>query len=131
MDIKQGVIYLEELYKKLYLYLFNRVSDAVSQLESGHCEEALDTLAAAQIKTEEMYISNGVPEPAEDAERQIKRDRRPLRGGGLLLCSEFGVGVHIIRYGAGGESRDRQWQRVSGTTKRMPSTRMSRHFFPH
>lgn len=66
MDIKQGVIYLEELYKKLYLYLFNRVSDAVSQLESGHCEEALDTLAAAQIKTEEMYISNGVPEPAED-----------------------------------------------------------------
>src|SRR5699024_511193 len=28
---------------------------------------------------------------------------RPLRGGGLLLCSELGVGVHIICYGAGGE----------------------------
>ncbi len=46
-----------ELYKKMYLHLFNAVTDAIN--EPNHIKR-VEMLKQAQIDTEEMYIS--VPE---------------------------------------------------------------------
>ena len=43
-----------ELYKKMYYRLFNRVTDA---LNAKTKEESDEILKNAQIETEEMYIS--------------------------------------------------------------------------
>ena len=43
------------LYKKMYYYLFNAVTDA---LEENNIEEIKRTLIKAQQETEEMYISS-------------------------------------------------------------------------
>ncbi len=43
-----------ELYKKMYLYLFNAVTDAIN--EPNHIKR-IEMMKQAQIDTEEMYIS--------------------------------------------------------------------------
>ena len=43
-------------YEKLYHYLFNRITDALGELDAGRVAAARTVLAAAQIRTEEMYI---------------------------------------------------------------------------
>lgn len=43
-------------FKKLYFTLFNRITDALAELEAANCEEAKKILMDAQITTEEMYI---------------------------------------------------------------------------
>lgn len=43
-------------YKKLYLYLFNKVTDAIRLLEQKQCREAKDVLIAAQRECEDIYI---------------------------------------------------------------------------
>ena len=45
------------LYKKLYLALFNAVSDAIRALEDFDAVSCLKILKNAQQKCEEMYIS--------------------------------------------------------------------------
>ena len=45
------------VYKKMYLRLFNRVTDAIELLRHGCTEQALQSLIAAQQETEEIYIS--------------------------------------------------------------------------
>lgn len=47
-----------ELYKELYLYLFNKVTDAISSVDAGDVEKVKDILREAQIKCEEMYIES-------------------------------------------------------------------------
>ena len=48
-------------YKKMYLHLFNAVTDA---LETGDCGgEAAAILRAAQAQCEEIYIAAGDSEP--------------------------------------------------------------------
>ena len=44
-----------ELYKKMYLHLFNAVTDAIN--ESNHIKRT-EILKQGQIDTEEMYISH-------------------------------------------------------------------------
>ena len=44
-----------ELYKKMYLHLFNAVTDAIN--EPNHIKR-IEMMKQAQIDTEEMYISN-------------------------------------------------------------------------
>ena len=44
-------------YKKMYYILFNAVTDALEQLSHGRPESAEEILRAAQLRTEEMYIS--------------------------------------------------------------------------
>lgn len=44
-----------ELYKKMYLHLFNAVTDAIN--EPNHIKR-IEMMKQAQIDTEEMYISH-------------------------------------------------------------------------
>lgn len=43
-------------YEKLYFYLFNRITDAISELEAGRAEAARAVLVSAQQGAEELYI---------------------------------------------------------------------------
>ena len=49
-------------YKSMYLLLFNRVTDALGEIERGNMERARELLQQAQLETEELYIS--APEEA-------------------------------------------------------------------
>ena len=48
-----------ELYKKLYLRLFNRVTDALELLDRGDPLAARSLLIRAQQEAEETYVSAG------------------------------------------------------------------------
>ena len=48
-----------ERYQKLYLKLFNAITDALEQLEKGRIPQAQVTLIAAQQDAEEQIISAG------------------------------------------------------------------------
>ncbi len=48
-----------ERYQKLYLKLFNAITDALEQLEKGRISQAQVTLIAAQQDAEEQIISAG------------------------------------------------------------------------
>ena len=43
-------------YKRMYLLLFNAITDALSMVERGKLAAAIETLRRAQRETEEMYI---------------------------------------------------------------------------
>lgn len=45
-------------YKKMYLFLFNRVSDAIGALDAGETEQARELLVSAQRQAEELYLSD-------------------------------------------------------------------------
>lgn len=49
---------MNKLYKKMYLHLFNAVTDALRLLEAGNTWGAKKLLMDAQCETEEMYISH-------------------------------------------------------------------------
>lgn len=44
------------LYKKMYLHLFNAVTDALEELGAGRTEQAKRSLIAAQQRCEELFI---------------------------------------------------------------------------
>ena len=44
------------MYKQLYFYLFNRVTDAVKMLQEGNSGEALQTRVNAQKESEEAFV---------------------------------------------------------------------------
>ena len=44
-------------YKKMYLRLFNYVTDALRELEKGEIEKACEILKQAQIETEDLYVN--------------------------------------------------------------------------
>ncbi|MCR5663623.1 MAG: hypothetical protein K6G17_01945 [Oscillospiraceae bacterium] len=44
------------LYKKMYLHLFNAVTDALEGLNAGRTEQAKRSLIAAQQRCEELFI---------------------------------------------------------------------------
>ena len=46
-------------YKKLYYTLFNRITDALEELEQRDYGQAAETLKSAQLETEELYIEAG------------------------------------------------------------------------
>lgn len=48
---------MEQLYKQLYFYLFNKVSDSIELLRSGEAEKATEMLISAQQAAEDMYIN--------------------------------------------------------------------------
>ena len=52
-----------DLYKKMYLHLFNAVTDAIN--EPNHIRR-IEIMKQAQIDTEEMYISYCEIVPFED-----------------------------------------------------------------
>ena len=43
-------------YKKIYLYLFNAISEAVAELEQGNSAAAENLLKEAQAESEELLI---------------------------------------------------------------------------
>ena len=45
-------------YQKLYLHLFNAVTDALRDLEKGNGDEAEQRLIRAQQECEEIYIES-------------------------------------------------------------------------
>ena len=47
------------MFKKMYLRLFNRVTDATRALEAGDAERARQLLVAAQQESEEIYLDGG------------------------------------------------------------------------
>ena len=46
-----------ENYQKMYLTLFNAITDALAQIEKQNYGDAESALIAAQQKAEEMYIT--------------------------------------------------------------------------
>ncbi len=44
------------MYKKMYLLLFNQITDAIDALEHGNTAQARTILVRAQQAAEEMYI---------------------------------------------------------------------------
>lgn len=46
-----------EEYKKMYLLLFNAITDALEQMEKQNYGTAKDLLIAAQQQAEEIYIT--------------------------------------------------------------------------
>lgn len=46
-----------QIYKAMYLRLFNAVTDAIEALRVGQPFQARDLLIAAQQETEEMFLS--------------------------------------------------------------------------
>ena len=44
-------------YQKMYLTLFNAITDALAQIGNQNYSDAKSTLIAAQQKAEEMYIT--------------------------------------------------------------------------
>lgn len=46
-------------YQKAYLILFNAITDALERLAEGQTETARDLLAAAQQRTEEVFMDSG------------------------------------------------------------------------
>ena len=48
----------KELYKKMYLQLFNRVTDALTALERQDADRAANILYTAQKTCEQLYIDN-------------------------------------------------------------------------
>ncbi len=51
-------------YEKLYYYLFNRITDALRELDAGRGEEARDALISAQVCAEAMFIEENGGEEA-------------------------------------------------------------------
>ena len=45
-----------QLYKKMYLHLFNAITDTIELLQQGKLDEAKQMLIQAQQETEEIYI---------------------------------------------------------------------------
>ena len=43
-------------YKKMYLYLFNAISEALAELEQGNAAAAENLLKEAQAESEDMLI---------------------------------------------------------------------------
>ena len=43
-------------YKKMYLCLFNAITDALQELEKQNSSSAKNILQSAQQRTEEMYV---------------------------------------------------------------------------
>ena len=43
-------------YEKLYFYLFNRITDALEELEKGRAGTARSILVSAQQRAEEMFV---------------------------------------------------------------------------
>lgn len=52
------------LYQKMYLYLFNTVTDALARLEARETEQAKLLLIWAQQDCEELFISQGEETPS-------------------------------------------------------------------
>ena len=48
---------MDDLYHKLYLFLFNRITDAIEGSRSGNVETVRQILINAQIQAEEMCIT--------------------------------------------------------------------------
>ena len=46
------------MYKRLYILLFNRVTDAIEKLKKNRSNEAMQMLIKAQQDCEELYISH-------------------------------------------------------------------------
>ena len=47
------------LYKKMYLHLFNHVTDAIRLLENSQFDKAATLLKRAQCECEDLYIEGG------------------------------------------------------------------------
>lgn len=56
-------------YQSLYLHLFNRITDALQEIEKQNFGRTADILRSAQQEAEEMYINDAflvpLPPPAE------------------------------------------------------------------
>lgn len=50
------------MYQRMYLLLFNAVTDAIELLQRDDFAAAAETLVMAQKETEEIYIQSGEPE---------------------------------------------------------------------
>ena len=49
------------LYKKMYLLLFNRITDALEALKKSNYSQAEEILRSAQTDAENLYIEGGEP----------------------------------------------------------------------
>lgn len=45
-----------DMFERMYFLLFNSITDALRQLESGNSKLAMEMLTEAQQRAEEMYI---------------------------------------------------------------------------
>ncbi len=52
--------YVMNNYKEMYLKLFNAITDALQEIESGNSDKAKKILISAQEKAESVYINGNV-----------------------------------------------------------------------
>ena len=52
----------QNLYKKLYLFLFNQITDALDALDAQNYGQAGEILRSAQQQAEEQYIQETQPQ---------------------------------------------------------------------
>ena len=53
---------MEFIYQKMYLHLFNRVTDALRELAEGNAAEAGQILRHAQCECEDLYMDTPTEE---------------------------------------------------------------------
>ena len=59
MNYERIIIVTEKTnYKKMYLHLFNKITDSLEAIGKCNYGQAADILRAAQIKTEEIYMNS-------------------------------------------------------------------------
>lgn len=51
----------KEVYQKMYTLLFNKITDALEQLEKDNFGMAKELLVTAQIEAENYFINDGTP----------------------------------------------------------------------
>ena len=51
-----GGFFLENIYQKLYYFVFNEITDALEEMENQNFGKAKDILQTAQQKAEELYL---------------------------------------------------------------------------
>ncbi len=56
------------LFRKLYFFLFAKVSDAIELLEKGECEEAKELLIKVQNECEDIYIDSDEDDEEDEEE---------------------------------------------------------------
>ena len=74
------------MFKKMYLHLFNRVTDALRALEPGDPAQARALLIAAQQDCEELYIREGAAPVSMEGTDSLRYRKRCA-----IVCNKAGL----------------------------------------
>ena len=67
------------MYKQLYFFMFNRITDAAEMIKEGRYNDALLTLVNTQKEAEQMFID------CSEREEYIRKKLRQIMSAGVFL----------------------------------------------